>query len=249
VAQLQRLAIAPTQITGSQLRLTPEQQHYLYRVLRLTSGDGFIALNGVGQSWRCQLSADPDLAELGEPICLAAELAIAITLLVAIPKGSGMDEVVRQVTEIGVAEVVPILSDRTVLNPSSNRVERWRRIAQEAAEQSERQIVPLIHAPVQWQDGLTQWNAHTATCFLCAERDRSLPLLTALQNLKPPPQLVIAIGPEGGWTPGEIQGAIAVGYQPVSLGNRILRAVTASVVAAAVIASVFEGVSASTANL
>ncbi|MBW4662117.1 MAG: 16S rRNA (uracil(1498)-N(3))-methyltransferase [Drouetiella hepatica Uher 2000/2452] len=246
MAQLQRLVVAPEQILAQQITLTLPQQHYLGRVLRLRSGDRFIAINGFGQGWLAALTADVSTVEILEPIQAQTELPISVTLLMALPK-NGMDDVVRQATELGVDRIVPILSDRTVLKPSPQKLDRWQRIAQEAAEQCERLIVPEIQSPQAWGEALQIWNAQHSICYLCAERGARSHLLTCLEvgsrESATASAITIATGCEGGWTEAEIEAAIAVGYQPVSLGARILRAVTAPLAALTLIASVFESAS------
>jgi 16S rRNA (uracil1498-N3)-methyltransferase len=231
MGQLQRLVVAQTQIHDRAIQLEPDQRHYLQRVLRLQVGDRFIAMDGQGQTW---------LVEIGEPDCrimeslvVDAELPQIVTLAIAIPKGSGFDDVVRQVTELGVTRIVPIVSDRTQLTPNAKKQARWQKIAAEAAEQSERTIVPTIADPIAWKKYL-QTPATSDARFLCWERGDSPRLLEALPSAG---TIELAIGPEGGWTTAEVEGAIAAGYQPVSLGKRILRAVTASVAGMAIVAA------------
>lgn len=267
MTQLQRLVITHDQFSGQQIQLTAKQQHYLCRVLRLHVGDRFIAMDGKGW-WLAVLSEDERQAEVLEPIAANTELSMFVNLLIALPK-TGMDDIVRQTTELGVGRIVPIISQRTVLKPSPQKRDRWQRIAQEAAEQSERQLIPEVLPPCSWADALTRWNASQSTCYLCAARRAYPHLLTCLvegvgsgewergkreegmgsEEAQPPesenllmhlPNLTIAIGPEGGWTDDEIHEAIGVGYQPVSLGPRILRAVTAPVMAMSLIASIEE---------
>jgi 16S rRNA (uracil1498-N3)-methyltransferase len=231
MGQLQRVVVAPSQINGQTLQLEKAQTHYLQRVLRLRVGDRFIAMDGAGQTW---------LVAIGEPhstilesLVVDTELPHAVTLAIALPKGSGFDDVVRQVTELGVTRIVPIVSDRTQLQPNDKKQTRWQKIAEEAAEQSERAIVPTIATPITWQQYLTQ----PPSCddrFLCWERGDSPGLLDVLPATG---AVELAIGPEGGWTAAEVKGAIAAGYQPISLGKRILRAVTASVAVMAIVAA------------
>jgi 16S rRNA (uracil1498-N3)-methyltransferase len=268
LAQLQRLAIAPSQFQNQQIILTPEQQHYLSRVLRLREGDRFIAMDGRGHWWLAKLEANQ--GQLLEPISVQTELPYSITLMVALPK-NGFDEVVRYSTELGAVAIAPVVSDRTLLNPSPQKLERWRRIAQEAAEQSERQIVPTILEPVSFSAALSSLKSNSSSTrdknYICVARGDSPHLLDCLIHILPqetsPPSLqgeeagglgfsgakyenqeqgtiVIAIGPEGGWTPAEVEQAIAADFQPVSLGRRILRAVTAPMVALSLVAAAWE---------
>jgi len=236
MAQLQRLAIAPSQLQDEKVVLTTQQQHYLSRVLRLRSGDRFIAMDGLGKWWLAQLAGAE--AQILEQLSVQTELPVSITLMVALPKGNGFDEVVRCCTELGVACIAPVVSDRTLLNPSPQKLERWQRIAQEAAEQSERLFVPTILEPVPFATAIS-----TATAthpYLCVARGSHSHLQQALNSVSTTSQILIATGPEGGWTASEVESAIAAGFQPVSLGRRILRAVTAPVVALSLTAAVLE---------
>ncbi|NET31798.1 MAG: 16S rRNA (uracil(1498)-N(3))-methyltransferase [Cyanothece sp. SIO1E1] len=250
MSQLQRLAIGPTQWQDQQIVLTLEQQHYLNRVLRLRGGDRFIAIDSKEQTWLAELTATGSEATILHLISTQTELPIAVTLVVALPKGSRFDEVVRQTTELGVTRIVPLLSDRTLLNPSTQKLERWRRIAREATEQSERSKIPTILDPTPYLQGLETWCKGCTGCYLCTARRSSPHLLASLsaqnwihddaQTSDYRHHVVIAIGPEGGWTDAEIEQAIALGYQPVSLGRRILRAVTAPLVAMTLTAAAVE---------
>ena len=236
MAQLQRLAIAPAQLQDQKILLTNQQQHYLGHVLRLRRGDHFVAMDGRGQWWLAQMEVNQ--AQILEPIRVQTELPIAMTLFAALPKGNGFDDVVRSCTELGVTTVVPVVSDRTLLYPSSQKVERWRRIAQEAAEQSERTVVPAIWEPVSFTTSLA---ATTATHrYLCVARNACPHLKDALDASSTAAEVLIATGPEGGWTEAEVEVALAAGFQPVSLGRRILRAVTAPIVALSLVAAAFE---------
>lgn len=239
--QLQKLAIAPTQIKNDQIVLTNEQQHYLVRVLRLREGDRFIAIDS-GKWWLVSLEETTTTGKIEEALLLETELPVTVTLMIALPKGNAFDDVVRQVTELGVNCIAPVISDRTIINPSSQKIERWRRIAQEAAEQSERQIVPNILDPVSFSTALSETSVKNCQSkYICVTRSDSPHLLNCLQSLQNfPSSIVIATGSEGGWTEAEVEQALNCGFQPVSLGRRILRAVTAPVCALSLIAAVWE---------
>lgn len=293
MSQLQRIVIAPAQLQQQQIALTSQQQHYLMRVLRLRQGDRFIAMDEKGQWWLAVLAETT--AQILEQMQVQTELPVEITLMVALPKGNGFDEVVRACTELGVNCFAPVTSDRTLLHPSPQKLDRWRRIAAEAAEQSERQIVPTILDPVPFSTGLLSVTGDRK--YICVARGHAPHLLKCLQsippsppsqgglqgsllpsqgrlqgsssplqseldsshpplqeNASPPPQgrsspplqgemggsIVIATGAEGGWTTNEVENAIASGFQPVSLGKRILRAVTAPIVALSQVSAIVE---------
>ena len=250
--QLQRLAITAPQICDRQIDLTREQQHYLNRVLRLQAGDRFIAMDGRGHWWLAVLEARETglFASIAEEIAVNMELPVEVTLMAALPKGNGFDEVVRQATELGVASIVPVTSDRTLLKPSAQKVDRWRRIAAEAAEQSERQIVPEILEPVSFEFAVKDCGQKYR--YICVARGKNRHLWDCVSGLEPPQppllrgeqepeeSIAIAVGPEGGWTDGEVERAIEFGFEPVSLGSRILRAVTAPMVALSLVGAAFE---------
>lgn len=261
------VAIAPEQINNRQVELTAEQKHYLFRVVRLGVGDRFIAMNGKGDRWQAILQTnDSDksklIAVLEAEILVKNELPVEIKLIAALPK-NGFDEIVRCCTEIGVTSIFPVISSRTLLKPSPQKLLRWQRIATEAAEQSERQIVPTIFEPSNFPGVLSLVDSQQSGFeekYICVARKNSPHLLDCLlekmmfkcqgrtgeiqieaelltNNF---PSIIIATGPEGGWTDAEVEEAIALSFQPVSLGQRILRAVTAPLVALSLVAGILE---------
>jgi 16S rRNA (uracil1498-N3)-methyltransferase len=246
---LQRVTLQATQFQSDRITLTDSQQHYLCRVLRLGVGAEFIALDGKGHWWLAQLQAGLEQAILVSEIATNTELAKSVTIAIAMPKGNGMEDVIRQVTELGASRIVPMWSDRTVVKAGTElgkqKLERWQRIAQEASELSLRQIVPEITAPQTMRDLIAQTDQHKFIKLICVTYPAPH-LLTSLQkSLNQPGQaepdqaeidadeIMIATGCEGGWTDAEEQAAIAQNWQPVSLGDRILSAVTAPMVALA----------------
>lgn len=236
--RLQRITIAPSQLQNQQIFLTSQQQHYLMRVLRLQAGDRFIAMNGQGCWWLAKLEGEQ--AQILESIAVQNELPVTVTLMVALPKGNGFDEVVRQATALGVTSIIPVISDRTLLHPSPQKLDRWRRIAAEAAEQSERQILPTILEPIPFTTSLKlSQDSFPDSQYICVPRDSYPHLLECLQASKQK-TIAIATGPEGGWTDAEVQQACAASFQPVSLGRRILTAVLAPIVALSVLAAAVE---------
>ena len=233
-----RLVIAPEQIHKQQIILDAQQRHYLLRVLRLGNGDRFIAMDGAGNSWLAKIVEQS--AQIIELVDLGTELPVTLTLITALPKASGYEQIVRCCTELGVSNFVPVISDRTIIKPSSNKVQRWRKIATEAAEQSERQIVPTISEPEKFTLAINN-SKSTQDKYICVARGNIPTLWNCLQTRKNP-EIVIATGCEGGWTDTEVEAAIALGYQPVSLGNRILRAVTAPIVASSLVSAILDSI-------
>jgi 16S rRNA (uracil1498-N3)-methyltransferase len=247
---LQRITIDPTQIHDRQIALNVEQHHYLTRAIRLKHGDQFQAIDGTGKLYLAKI--DTEITTLHSSQIAAGTATILeiivpdrqsqpeIILICALPKGNNFDDIVRACTELGVTEILPVISDRTLLNPSPQKLQRWRKITQEAAEQSEQLMVPMIQEP-QGLKAMFRELPDPACKYWCEARGEQPHLLTCLQSSQLIDRpITIAIGPEGGWTDGEIQLAIEYGFQLVSLGARILRTITAPIVALAIITAAIE---------
>lgn len=235
-----RLFVERVQLKNHHLSLSSEQQHYLRRVLRLKVGERFVAMDGKGCCWLVKLTSSG--GEILEALSEDNELPLEVTLIVALPKGNGFEEIVRCTTELGVRKLMPIISERTLLQPSDRKLSRWRKIATEAAEQSERQIIPQIFAPISFNQVITEislsyLNSH---CYLAVARKNAPSLGKILLAAPELNKIVIATGPEGGWTEQEIEKAITCGFQPVSLGKRILRSITAPIMAMSLVAGISE---------
>lgn len=241
---MQRITILPTQIYNNSLAkplcksidLTPEQHHYLTRVIRLQNGAKFQAIDGTGNLYLAELT--DDTAQIIELITtLNREFSQPVILICALPKGNNFDDIVRACTELGVTEIITALSDRTLLQPSPQKLQRWRKIAQEAAEQSERLTIPTISEPQALQTIFAELPEHSHK-YLCEARGEHPHLLTCLQSTPNSKPIILAIGPEGGWTDGEIDQAIQHGFQLVSLGRQVLRTITAPIVALSIVSAV-----------
>jgi len=175
-----------------------------------------------------------------------AEPSLPITVVMAVYKFDRMEWAIEKATELGVAAIAPVIARRTEKHlalAAAKRVERWRRIAHEAAQQSRRSDVPVIHNPAALAERVKP--ASQATRLVLAEQERTTTLRAALEEAATAagtelPTLEMAIGPEGGWAPEEEALFDANGWRAVSLGPRILRAETAAIAALAVAASIFE---------
>ena len=253
--RLQRVTLQPHQVepalkVNSSIALTPEQRHYLCNVLRLEIGAEFIALDRNGGWWLTKLTSDLDHAEIIALLENNSELTTQIILGIAMPKGSNIESVIRQTTELGVRQIVPLFSDRTIIKAGTDignqKRDRWQRIAEEASELSLRNYVPEIDAP---QD-LKVWLGNIAKDYepilkyICVTQPDAPHLLTSLHNeyhalpiTENIAQIIIATGCEGGWTAREEAMAITAGFIPVSLGDRVLSAITAPVVALSIVSA------------
>lgn len=172
-----------------------------------------------------------------------SELPNYIILLAALLKGDKMDLVLQKATELGVSEVVLLTTDRTIIKIKDHqndlKLGRYQKILKEAAQQSKRNRIPYIKNIISF-DRIDEIDADLK--FIAYEENKGdvSAFNKKLKNVKPGKKIAIIIGPEGGFTEGEVIYAKHHGFSPVGLGNRILRAETASIYALSVIANHLE---------
>ena len=222
------------------------QAEHLSRVLRAFTGMEADIVAG-GRIFHAQVAAVEStevrfnlLAEV------EADPALPVTLILAVFKFDRMEWAIEKATELGVAAIVPVIARRTekhLAESALKRVERWRRIAHEAAKQSRRSDLPGVHDPIPLATQLRKES--DAVRLLLAEQERTQTLRGAIEGAATEagaemPRLEIAVGPEGGWTAEEAALFDTSGGRAVSLGPRILRAETAAISALAVAASLLE---------
>jgi 16S rRNA (uracil1498-N3)-methyltransferase len=227
--------------TPTTATLTGDQAHHLAHVLRAEPGQIYDIVAG-GFLHRAEiLTVAPTAVTFTLHEELEAASALPLHLLIAIFKFDHLEWAIEKATELGVERITPILARRTEKNlalAAVKRVERWRRIALEAAKQSRRTDIPGIADPQTLKQALTDETSHTR--ILLSETEQILTLSAALTapSSQHHQSLALAIGPEGGWTPEEMALFREHTWQPVTLGPRILRAETAAIAAIAIASSV-----------
>ncbi len=237
-----RFLVAPEALAagvGARVILRGAEHHHLARVLRLVAGDAVALFDGAGTGYRGRverIDRAETLLALESLDDRKVEPRLHVTLAQGIPRSPDrMDHLVQKTTEIGVARIAPIVASRSVARPTSGasgRLERWRRIAEDAARQSGRLNVPAVDEPATWEDFLKRPAAEDLRLVLSTEDPHAAPLAGAGPF---PARAVLAIGPEGGWSSGDLSLATAAGYRSVHLGPRILRTETAGIVAVALV--------------
>ncbi len=225
---MRRLHIEPREFDEPRVALTDERAHRLRSVLRLQAGAALRVFDGLGREREAvvaRVAAGEVTLDLGAAVEPLPEPAVAVTLLCAFPRGSRGDWIVEKTTELGVARIVPLTTERTVLDPGEGRIERWRRVAIEAAEQCGRAVVPAIGG-----------DAPEAALSLVADAG-GVSVREALMrpgaDLAASSGVALYVGPEGGWSDGERAEHAGAGRVAVSLGPRTLRVETAAIVGVA----------------
>ncbi len=237
LSQLPRLAIAPDQHDKAYVVLSSEQYHYLQRVRRLRPGDLFLVFDGTGCQWLARLAPQRSPIEL-MVASEFSEVPVSIHMGLAVIKGTDFESTLRSLTELGVQSITPLLTERTQIEPGAGKLERWQKIAREAAEQCERLQWPHIHAPQPWPIWLQQVHSHNL--IMTIARVKTPHLWQILQRHPDLESIAVAVGPEGGWTDSEINQGLDHQAQLATLGPRILRAVTAPIVVASLITAAVE---------
>jgi len=221
------------------LTLTGDEARHLARVRRVGAGEVVVTFDGRGAAWRAEVRGIGrdriDLSVLG-PADPGGVAPCELTLATALPKGDRVDWLVEKATELGVARLVPLRTERSVVDPRAGKLDRLRRLVVEAAKQSGRARLMEIADPLPWPDLLVRNTAPVrlvahpggspATAWPRADRDRPA---------------VLAVGPEGGFTDGEVDAAHAAGWLPADLGANLLRIETAGLAGAAVVLALAGG--------
>jgi len=227
------------EVIGNRAALVGAHAEHLSRVLRARLGQEFDIStdHGVRRGTIAAIHEGRIEFELAEEVTAATELPV--TLALSIFKFDHMEWAIEKCTELGVREIVPVIAQRTdahLAAAAAKRVERWRRIAREAAEQSRRAHSPDINEPLKLRKIL---GTESDLRIVLAEFNASTSLKEALQNVEGR-SILIAIGPEGGWTEAEHQAFTEAGWIAASLGGTILRAETAAVAAMAIVVAELE---------
>jgi 16S rRNA (uracil1498-N3)-methyltransferase len=222
--------------SGNRATLIGEHARHLSQVLRAQVGQEFeISVEGEVRLGRVsKILPDRVEFELGDVIPASGLVPIAVAI--AIFKFDRMEWAIEKCTELGVAAIVPIIAARTESHLASaavKRIDRWRRIAHQASEQSRRILPPEISAPVTLADALA---LDAASRIVLSEVEQGRMLKDAVP--KGAGSIVLAFGPEGGWKEQELAAFAQAGWKSASLGPTILRAETAVIAAVAVVASI-----------
>lgn len=236
---MQRYFLKNNQFQQNIVKITDEDAHHIARVMRMTEGEQIIVCNEQKDCFYLTLTAvtaDEVIGELGEVIENDTELPIEVTIAQGLPKGDKFEWVIQKATECGASHFIPVSMERCVVKIDAKKevkkVERWNKIAKEAAEQSHRQAVPLVHGVQTFKAFLDKSSEYDVCLFAyeeTAKQGELAQLKQTLKLIKPGASLLVLVGPEGGISEKEVELLTHKGFKPCALGPRILRTETAPI--------------------
>ncbi len=227
----------PSLIKGQDIFIEGSDVNHIKNVLRLKSGEVINVRDGVSEDeYRChieELSEERVHCRLDFVKKADVELPLKVTICQGLPKGDKLESVIRKCTELGAFRFIPVIMERSVVRLSpgkaAGKTERWQKIAEAAAKQSRRAIVPEVLEPVDFTELIKLPEKEEGTFLMPYELSSDFSATRkVLSGISPGSDLTILIGPEGGFSENEAALAKEAGFIPITLGRRILRTETAA---------------------
>lgn len=230
-----RFFVEPWQIQNKKVIITGSDVNHIKNVLRLKNGEEIAVSNGIdGKEYRCGIEAYTD----AEVLCTlrfikedGVELPSKVYLFQGLPKADKMELIVQKAVELGACEVIPVATKRSVVKLDEKKavakVGRWQTIAEAAAKQSRRSVVPAVHRVVDMKEAVEYAKGMDVKLIPYEFAQNMEHTRKLIGEVKPGQSIAVFIGPEGGFEESEVQAATEAGAEPVTLGRRILRTETA----------------------
>lgn len=233
--------VSPSQIYDTCVIITGDDVNHIKNVIRLKTGDEISVSNGIdGKDYRCGIE---EITET-QVVCRlrfikedGVELPAKVYLFQGLPKGDKMELIIQKTVELGVFEIIPVAMKRCVVKldekKAKSKITRWQGIAEAAAKQSKRAVIPQIHQVMTFKQALEYANDMDVKLVpyemenMLSEASGMAGTKKIMESLQPGQCIAVFIGPEGGFEQDEIDAAIARGMKPITLGKRILRTETA----------------------
>jgi len=228
--------VPPEQITKNNVFITGDEARHLALVLRVQPGELISILDGQGNRYECsvqQIHKKEVRARILKKITHSAESPLSVILAQGIPKGNKMDFIIQKATELGVCKIIPLVTERSQVR-HTHKIERWRKIAISASQQSGRARIPEISEPISFTEFLEMDDKSSLRLIFSEEREGGS-LKTVLYNMRHVRDITLLIGPEGGFSQEEVKIAIHRGYIKISLGPRIMRTETSPIAVISII--------------
>lgn len=227
--------VSPDQIQGKKIIITGKDVNHIKNVLRMKAGEEIAVSNGVdGREYRCgiqEILEDEVICELRFIKEEGLELPSRITLFQGLPKADKMELIIQKAVELGVYEIIPVSCKRTVVRldekKEKSKINRWQGIAEAAAKQSKRGIIPSVGAVMSMKEAIAYSRSAKVRIIPYELAENMADTKKIINSLQPGEDIAVFIGPEGGFEESEVQAAMEEGIQPVTLGKRILRTETA----------------------
>jgi 16S rRNA (uracil1498-N3)-methyltransferase len=230
----------PAAEQGAECQLSADEAAHLTRVLRLGAGDPLRVFDGAGAEFEAEIVESARQAvrvRVGNPAASAQEPAVRLVAAPALIKGDGFDEIVRDAVMMGAAAVRPVVTERTVVKPRASMADRWRRVALAATKQSGRAVLASVDEPA----SLDQILAADASALRIAFVEPTADVLVSDPlSIAPPVSALALIGPEGGWSPPELQMLEERAVVFARIGGRTITAERATIAALAVLIAAWE---------
>ena len=233
--------IKNSQIKDDRIEVTGDLLKHLLGSLRIKIGERIVFVDEDKNRYLVAVThagKDSITGNIIDKTVLIRKHGVSINLVQAIPKGPKFDYIIQKSTELGVSAITPVISERCVVRPEKEQAQakllRWRRIALEAAQQSNRRDVPEIKTPVTFTEFLTSYGKVDLKILLW-EGEKEHGIKDILKNTKDVKSVAVVIGPEGGFSENEVKIAVEKGFTSVSLGESILRTETAPIVILSII--------------
>lgn len=226
----------PSDVQDELLTITGPEVNHIRNVMRLNPGEEIsVSIGGDGKEYRYGIESyteDSVLCRLRFVKDKEVELPVKVLLFQGLPKADKMDLIVQKAVELGAAEIIPVSMERCVVKldagKAAKKTARWQTIAESAASQSRRSIIPRVLAPMSMKEAVEYAKEQTEVRVIPYElQEDDGSVKQYLESLKEGQSVSIFIGPEGGFAPGEVELAKEAGIRPISLGRRILRTETA----------------------
>jgi len=235
--------VEPGQIGQDRVVITGEDVNHIKNVLRMRTGEEIAVRNGSDdREYLCRIRELKENEIICEPAGIregGSELPSRVYLFQGLPKADKMELIIQKAVELGVYEIIPVVCRRTVVKldekKEKTKLQRWQNIAEAAAKQSKRGIIPRVRGTMSFQEAIA--------CSRCAEvrliayelaedMDQTRKIM---EELKPSQDVAVFIGPEGGFDEKEVERAVEEGVRPITLGRRILRTETAGMTVLSII--------------
>lgn len=233
---MHRFLVPPELIQGEQVAFPDKEWRHIRQVLRLQAGDEIIVFDGIGHRFLTIIADHGGLIKM--ELTSTTEPALKVSLAQSLAKGEKMDFIIQKAVELGVHRIIPLATEHAVVKidaQDTKKLERWQRISEEACKQCGRDLVPLVSPVHKLERLISDWKAKPVCFFYEAanQQEHKVSLKKVLndwaaQNIE---ELLLVVGPEGGFSPAEAARAVQAGWTTCSLGPRILRTETAALTA------------------